>query len=92
MDIYERVYEYLNRPGLFVTAQILDGYRESYKDLSFMEILDHLLEQETENMKSRKVEMRLEYSKMPFRETIERLDFSFHHSVDRKVMDDLMTM
>ncbi len=92
MDTYERVHEYLNRLGLSVTDQILDGYLESHKDLSFMEILDHLLEQETKNMKSRKVEMRLNYSGIPFRKTMDQFDFSFQPSVDRKVLDDLMTM
>ena len=92
MDTYERVHEYLNRLGLSVTEQIIDNYLESAKDKPFMEILDHLLEQETRNLKSRKVEMRLKYSGLPFRKTMDQFDFSFQPSIDRKVMDDLMTM
>ena len=42
--------------------------------------------------KSRKVEMRLKYSGLPFRKTMDQFDFSFQPSIDRKVMDDLMTM
>ena len=56
-----------------------------------MEILDHLLEQETRNMKSRKVEMKFKYSGIPFRKTLDQFDFSFQPSIDRKVVDDLMT-
>ena len=92
MDTYERVHGYLNRLGLTVTEQILDNYLESVKDKPFMEIFNHLLEQEVKNLKSRKVEMRLNYSGLPFRKTLEQFDFSFQPSIDRKVLDDLMTM
>ena len=92
MDSYERVHEYLNRLGLSITEQIIDNYLESSKDKPFMEILEHLLEQETKNRKSKKVEMRLNYSGLPFRKTMDQFDFSFQPSIDRKVIDDLMTM
>lgn len=92
MDTYERVHEHLNRLGLSVTEGILDNYLETAKDRSFMEILDHLLEQEVKNLKSRKVEMRLNYSGLPFRKTMDDFDFSFQPSIDRKVIDDLMTL
>ena len=48
MDTYERVHGYLNRLGLTVTEQILDNYLESVKDKPFMEIFNHLLEQEVD--------------------------------------------
>ena len=92
MDTYERVHDCLNRLGLSVTEQIIDGYLESAKDKPFMEILDHLPEQETRNMKSRKVEMKLKYSGIPFRKTLDQFDFSFQPSIYREVLDDLMTM
>ena len=92
MDIYERVHEYLNRLGLSVTEQIMDNYLETAKNKPFMEIFDHLLEQEVKNLKSKKVEMKLNYSGLPFRKTLETFDFSFQPSIERKVIDDLMTM
>ena len=46
IDTYERVHEYLNRLVLTVTEQVLDNYLESDKDKPFMEIFNHLLEQE----------------------------------------------
>ena len=48
MDTYEQVHGYLNRLGLTVTEQILDNYLESVKDKPFMEIFNHLLEQEVD--------------------------------------------
>ena len=55
MDTCERVHEYLNRLILSVTEEILNNYFETAKDRSFIEILDHLFEQEVKNLKSRKV-------------------------------------
>ena len=92
MDIYESVHDYLNCLGLSVTEQIMGNYLETAKNKPFMEILDHLLEQEVKNLKSKKVEMRLNYSGLPFRKTLETFDFSFQPSIERKVIDDLMTM
>ena len=92
MDTYERVHGYLNRLGLSITDQIIDSYLESAKDRPFMDILEHLLEQETKNLRSKKVEMRLNYSGLPFRKTMDQFDFSFQPSIDRKVIDELLTM
>ena len=75
-----------------MTEEILDNYLESAKDRTFMEILDHLLEKEVKNLKSRKVEMKLNYSGLPFRKTMNDFDFTFQPSIDRSVIDDLMTL
>lgn len=92
MDKYERVQEYLNRLGLSVTEEILYNYLESAKDRSFMEMLDHLLEQEVKNLKSKKVKMKLNCSGLPFRKTMNDFDFTFEPSIDRSVIDDLITL
>jgi DNA replication protein DnaC len=57
-----------------------------------MEILDHLLEEEVKSSKSRALEMRLRYSGIPFRKTMEQFDFSFQPSIDRKTVEDLLTL
>ena len=80
MDTYERVHEYLQKLGLSITDQSIDNYIENAKDKSFIEILDHLLEEEVKGMRSRNIEMRLRYSGIPFRKTIEQFDFSFQPS------------
>jgi len=45
MDTDEWVHEYLQKLGLNITDQVIDNYFENAKDKSFMEILDHLLEE-----------------------------------------------
>ncbi len=92
MDIYERVHGYLDKLGLTITEQAIDNYLENSKGLSVMEVLDHLLSEEVKNQKSRHTEMMLKYSGIPFRKTIEQFDFSFQPSIDRSVIDDLMTL
>jgi len=82
----------LNRLCLSITEHILDNYLEFAKDRPFMEIFDHLLEQEVKNLKSTKVETRLNYSGLPFRNTLDRFDFYFPPPIDRKSIDDLMTL
>ena len=92
MDSYERVHDYLQKLGLSITDQTIDNYLESANDRSVMEILDHLLEEEVKNSRSRALEMRLRYSGIPFRKTMEQFDFSFQPSIDRKTIDDLLTL
>jgi len=92
MDTYERVHEYLQKLGLNITDQVIDNYLENAKDKSFMEILDHLLEEEVKGMRSRNIEMRLRYSGIPFRKTVEQYDFSFQPSIDRNTINDLLTL
>jgi DNA replication protein DnaC len=92
MDTYERVHDYLHELGLTITEQAIDNYIENAKDKSVMEILDHLLEEEVKSSKSRALEMRLRYSGILFRKTMEQFDFSFQPSIDRKTVEDLLTL
>ena len=92
MDVYERVHDYLQKLGLSVTEQTIDNYLENSKDKSFMEILDHLLEEEVKSSRSRALEMRLRYSGLPFRKTTEQFDFSFQPSIDKNTINDLLTL
>ncbi|MGC8563143.1 MAG: IS21-like element helper ATPase IstB, partial [Thermoplasmata archaeon] len=92
MDTYERVHEYLRKLGLNTTDQTIDNYLENSKDRSTMEILDHLLEEEVKNLKSRNIEYALRYSGIPFRKTVDQFDFSFQPSIDRNTINDLMTL
>ena len=92
MDTYERVHDYPHELGLTITEQAIDNYIENAKDKSVMEILDHLLEEEVKSSKSRALEMRLRYSGILFRKTMEQFDFSFQPSIDRKTVEDLLTL
>ena len=92
MDSYERVHEYMQKLHLSTMEGILDTYLESSHDRPVMDILDHLLSEEVKNQKSRRVEARIRYSGLPFRKPLDDFDFAFQPSLDRKTVDDLMTL
>ena len=92
MDSYEKVHEYLSRLGLTTIENTIDSYLESSHDRPVMEILDHLLSEELKHKISRKTENMLKWSGFPFHKTIDDFDFSFQPSIDRSVIDELMTM
>ncbi|OWP56107.1 MAG: hypothetical protein B2I17_07615 [Thermoplasmatales archaeon B_DKE] len=92
MDSYERVHEYLQKLHLSTMDGIIDTYLESSHDRPVMEILDHLLSEEVKKQKSRHVEARIRYSGLPFRKLLDDFDFTFQLSLDRKTIDDLMTL
>ena len=92
MDSYEKVHEYLSRLGLTTIENTIDSYLESSHERPFMEIFDHLLSEELKHKISRKTENMLKWSGFPFHKTMDDFDFSFQPSIDRSVIDDLMTM
>ena len=57
-----------------------------------MEILDHLLSEEVRSKRPKRYETKLRYSSFPFRKTIDEFDFSFQPSIDKSVINDLMTL
>jgi len=92
MDPYERVHESLIALGLDTIDHTLDNYLENARDRSVMEILDHLLSEEVKSKRSKRYETKLKYAGFPLRKTMEEFDFSFQKSIDRSVIDDLMTL
>ena len=92
MDSYERVHEYLTSLGLDVIEKTIDNYLENARDKSIMEILDHLLSEEVKSKRSHRYETKLKYAGFPFRKTMEEFDFSFQQSIDRSVINDMMTL
>ena len=92
MDSYERVDEYLSKLGMTTMESIIDTYLETSRDKPVMDILDHLLSEELKHKLSRKTENMLNWSGFPFRKTMDDFDFTFQPSIDRSVIDDLMTM
>ena len=92
MDSHDRVHDYLSRLGLTITEQSIDNYLELAKDKSTIEVLDHLLSEEVKNQRNRHLEVRISYSGIPFRKSLEQFDFSFQPSIDRKLVDYLLTM
>ena len=92
MDPYERVHEYLSSLGLDVMEKTIDNYLENARDKGIVEILDHLLSEEMKSKRSRRYETKLKYAGFPFRKTMEEFDFSFQPSIDKSVVNDLMTL
>ena len=92
MDQYERVHESLIILGLETIEHTIDNYLENAMDRSIVEILDHLLSEEVKSKRSKRYETKLKYAGFPFRKIMDEFDFSFQKSIDRSVIDDLMTM
>jgi DNA replication protein DnaC len=91
MGAYENVHKRLKALGLYTIENTIDNYLSNVKDKSSMEILDHLLSEEVKSKRSREYEAKLRYSGFPFRKTIEKFDFIFQPSIDRSVINDLLT-
>ena len=92
MDSYERVHEYLGKLGLTTMENMIDSYLEASHDRLVIDILDHLLSEELKHKLSRKTENMLNWSGFPFRKTMDDFNFSLQPSIDRSVIDDLMTL
>ena len=92
MDSYERVHEHLSTLGMDTIEKTIDNYLENARDKGVMEILDHLLSEEVRSKRSKRYDTKLKYAGFPFRKTMEEFDFSFQKSIDRSVIDDLMTL
>ena len=92
MDAYDRVHESLITLGLETVEHTIDNYLENARDRSVIEVLDHLLSEEVKSKRSKRYETKLKYAGFPFCKTMEEFDFSFQKSIDRSVIDDLMTL
>lgn len=91
---YERLHENLKTLGMFRTSETIDGYLEvaSKKNLSTIQVLDHLLDEEVGDKMQRSLNFRSRIAKFPFRKSIEDFDFSFQPSIDRKTINGLASM
>jgi DNA replication protein DnaC len=92
MDTYERVHAYLETLGMDTIEKTLDNYLENARGKSVMEVLDHLLSEEVKSKRSRRYETKLKYAGFPYRKTMDDFDFSFQKSIDRSVIDELLTL
>ena len=93
MDIvYERVHSSLEELGLTTMNSLIDNMLANAKDRTFMDVLDEMLRMELDAKSSRRTQMRLKFSGFPTRKTIDEFDFKFQPTVDRKLVDELLTM
>lgn len=91
---YERLHENLKRLKLDKMEAMLDNYIEiaNKKNLTTIEILDYLIDQEYSTKETTKVEFRTRVAGFPFRKTIEQFDFAFQPSIDKKMITDLTSL
>ncbi|MBI5133655.1 MAG: ATP-binding protein, partial [Thaumarchaeota archaeon] len=91
---YERLHENLKTLGMVKTTEVLDSYLEiaAKKNLSVIQILDHLLCQEVEDKVQRSVNFRSRLAKFPYKKTLEEFDLSFQPSIDKTTINNLATL
>jgi len=91
---YERLHENLKRLKLTTMEAVLDNHLElaAKKNLSVIEILDELVDQEYATKEATKLEFRTRSSGFPVRKTLEQFDFGFQPSIDRKAITELCTL
>jgi len=91
---YERLHANLEKLKLDTVAAILDSYLEmaAKEDLSVLEVLDHLMEEERKAKEALAIETKMRFAGFPIRKTLEEFDFKFQPSIDRKVIKELSTL
>lgn len=91
---YERLHENLKTLEMERTSESIDGYLEiaAKKNLSVIQIIDHLMNEEVEAKMQKKIKFRSRLAKFPYKKTLEEFDFSFQPSIDKKTITSLAGM
>ena len=92
--VYQRVHENMLALKLTTAEAMLDNWvsTATARELSVIEILDHLFEQEVATKRTSAIEARTRVSGLPTKKRIQDFDFSFQKSIDKKVMNELGTL
>ena len=90
----DRIRENLTALKMRNTLEIIDNYLErAVKDnLNIVEVLDHILVEETLDKRKRAIETQLKTSGFPMKKKLKHFDFSFQPSIDKRQIDELATM
>jgi DNA replication protein DnaC len=91
---YERLHENLKAMDMEKMSDILDSYLEvaAKEDLSTIQILDHLINEQYEAKRQKLIDTRIRFAKLPYQKTLEEFDFDFQPSIDKKMINDLAGM
>lgn len=93
-NVYERIKDDLGYLKLARSAEtfpdLLD--RAKAEDWSHAQFLAALLAEETAATSQRRLDARLRFAHFPTRATLDQFDFAFQPSVDRTLLEDLMTL
>jgi|GEM_PF-873216 len=92
--VMERIRENLDALKMKHTLEILDNYLERAvkDDLNVIEVLDHILTEESRHKRKRAIETQIMTSGFPMRKELEDFDFKFQPSIDKRQIDELATM
>src|SRR5438132_12178252 len=91
---YARVHEHLGKLKLERVAAVLDRVAEDAAkgEVSYVEFLDRLLEEEVATRRVRTVEMRAKPARVPFIKTMDLLDINIQPSIDERLVTGLATL
>jgi len=89
----ERLLANLTRLKLTAIKEKLDNFLDeaARKEMSLLETLSYLCEQEVRSKDQRRVQMGISVSKLPYVRTLEQFDYEAQPSVDAKQIRDLST-
>ncbi len=92
--IYERVHENMQTLGLTTAETMVDNWLSaaSERDLSMLDVLDHLLDEEVSKRKAVAMETRTRLAGFPMKKSIQDFDLSAQKSIDQKMMNELCTL
>lgn len=91
---HERLHENLKALGLLRMGETLDNFLEvaAKKELTVIQILDHLVQDEMDDKLSRSMGFRTRLAHFPYQKTLEEFDFSFQPSLDKKTINGLASL
>lgn len=89
----ERLDRHLTRLKLVSTRERLDGLLESGAkgEMSFLDFLDHVIQEEIQSKDQRRARMRIQMAKFPLERRLESYDFTLQPSLDRRLVTELET-
>lgn len=92
--VYERVHGNMLALGITTAESMLDNWLSTAveRDMSMIEILDHLFEQEVSKRRASAIETRTKVSGIPVKKSIRNFDLAFQKSIDKKIIDELCTL
>ena len=91
---YERLHNNLQYLKLNTVEVLLDNCLEidARDSKTTMEVLDYLFEQEKKHREAAVIERRMKSAAFPVKKILEEFDFEFQSSIDKKVIEDLVTL
>jgi len=92
--VYEQVHGNMLALGLTTAEAMLDNWLNtaSERDMSMLEVLDHLFEQEVSVKRSSAIEARTRVAGFPVKKHLDDFDLKFQNTIDKKVLDELRTL